>query len=305
MKKETVPVTVAEKEVFGYDEDLVNQLFGKVVSRIYEGESVQRHFYVPADEDKEYLLGPTTTSFNFVDHTQALTPLINRGFEIRKMSIMKSGLKMFAIMTPCDGEVLEDPIRWDVPVWGGDRQPLLETAVVTSSIGPGQGIHYSIGYFRLVCTNGLVSEILGTGVEKFSHLNWSGDHVNAFISSHRLSGESAFPIGTKKGIEHSRNLLADLKDESKNVKIPIPIQKTLGPLLSLPDWYQTDIDQQFSMILDNHPKDDVSTLDLLNVITSPINLQQARGEDRSRFLFRTERIAMPLCQLIAFMSLGG
>ncbi len=304
--KETVPVTVAEREVRGFNEEYEPTLFGKVISRVYEGERVQRHFFQAQDSGKEYRLGPTTTAFNFVDHVEALDPLLNEGWKIKDMKLMKGGLKLFSILVPENPTELVDPITWDQDVWGVSTAPLLEAVMVVSSIAPGHGINYSFGWFRMICTNGLVSELFGFGSGKFSHSNWSRSSLDGFLKENRLNGGSVNPVlGSKKGLDHASQIIDVIaKDPQDQIQSLAPIRKTLAPLAKLPQWYMADLQDQFNMIQSEKPSDEVTALDLLNAVTSPINMEREAGKDRDRMLFKTERIVYPLAQLVAFMSLG-
>jgi len=305
---ETVAVTVAEKEVQGYNDLGDSTALGSVVSRVFEGEKVERHFFISALEKdkegnpKEFSLGPTTNRFEFVDHQEALFPLIDQGFQIKRMEMMKGGLKLWTMLTPPDAFQTEDPIVWDKDIWGRNNDLLEEAIIVTSSIGPGQGIHYYFGWFRLVCTNGLMSEVLGLGHAKFSHLHWGSDKVSSFIEENRINDRINPRMGNTTGL----NRTIDIIDNLEGDLIPLPIQKTVRPLAKLPKWYREDLrDQMILRFEDKSQGDEVTAFDVLNMVTNPLSMHtDEERKSEARQLFKLERTTIPLCQLIAFSSLG-
>lgn len=318
---EMVPVTINEKEVFIYEpsdetSEPIKKTLGRIVSRVFEGESIQRHFYIPEivpDQmlgnrghkiKHEYSLGPTTDSFTFTDHSEVLEPLINRGYELRSIRFSKGGLKLWSLLTPPDAFKMGDPINWDQKFWSSGGN-LMEAVQVTSSIGPGMGINYQWGWFRVVCTNGLISRILGLGGMSYSHTSWGVDKVFSFLDNHRLSDQINPPIGSRRGVKRTAEILASLDDEEQQASaLPAPIRGILNPIVRMPKWYREDLREQFGYLYDQGPEE-VTSLDLLNSVTSPLNYRnQVQGENRNRQFFTTEKLVTPLAQLVAFNSLG-
>lgn len=126
VSEEARPVTVVNA-----DGELVT--LGTVISRVYEGEAVQRHEFISGnlteDEqelmanpklnrpEKRYKLGPTTTKFNFVDHAQAIQPLVENGFQVQTMKLGRGGLSIYTVLEPVKPLTLDDPITWDEEFW--------------------------------------------------------------------------------------------------------------------------------------------------------------------------------------------
>jgi len=311
-KQEMVAVTVDEKDVFTYmgvldDKPLRKQKLGTVVSRLFTGENVQRHFFVPKDTNskkKEYSLGPTTDGFQFTDHTEVLAPLLDKGYKLQTVKYSKGGLKIWAMLTPPNPLTLNDPITWDASLWGSGKT-IQEAVLITSAIGPGHGIHYKFGWFRIICTNGLIDDILGMGALYYSHTNWSGLGVTKFIENNRLTENVNPVIGNLPGLRRTIQVLDVMEDnEKRNELLPVPIQRTLTPLIRLPNWYRNDLREQFNYMCNQASIEKVTSLDILNAVTSPLNYRnQVQGESRNRQFFTTTKIVTPLAQLIAFMSL--
>jgi hypothetical protein len=304
--QEMVPVAVEEKEVFYYNEDLQKEKLGYVVSREYEGEDAMRHFFLPKDAEKEYSMGTTTDRFQFIDHSQAIQPLVDKGFKIKQQKLMRGGMKLWALLTPQITTKTKDPITWDRDLWNFEGQDSITPAVaVTTSVSPGNGISYQFGWFRYICSNGLVDDILGMRKGRYSHVNWSLNNVVDFVEDHLSVDNAVNPtIGTKDGVVRVMRILENLRNEDNSQAIiPFPVRKTVKPILRIPNWYQELLVKQFEFFANNGPKE-VTALDVLNMITSPINYyDQNEREQSARYYLQTNRLMEPLSQLIGFMSL--
>lgn len=211
---------------------------------------------------------------------------------------------MWAILTPGDPLDVDDPVDWDTGMWGVGNGKLTEAVLIKSSITSGHGINYQFGFFRMVCTNGLVSELFGFGNMRYSHTNWSNKGVESFISSNRLERRVDPIIGNKAGLSKTADILRKLANK-EYASVPTPIAKTLAPLSKLPKWYNEGLIEQFDLIQNNKNDSRVSTIDLLNSVTSPMNWrEQNDGEaNADRLMFKLDTIAYPLAQLTAFLSL--
>ena len=306
--REMIPVDVAHKKVYTYNQEGKKSLLGEVVSRVFEGENAQRHFFVSKGSDSEYSLGATTDTFKFLDHAQVMKPLLDEGYQIRSLKVMRGGLKLWALMTPGKPEKLPDPINWDQDFWdhkGGNE--IMQAVAISSSIAPGHGIRYQMGWFRQVCTNGLIADILGMGSGKFSHITWNKNGVSQFLSDLGDGGVNPI-VGSKAGVEQVYELvqqLPSISNEDTVLSVPYPVRSTLKPLMKLPSWYQSDLAEQLRLFSENGPKE-VTALDVLNMITSPLNYrEQQLEESRERYFLSTGRLVSPLNQLIGFLSLAS
>lgn len=339
----TIIVSEERHPVHVFDEDLDRIHIGDIVSRVYEGERVQRHLYEPNSaagqvvgtrnfkDEKVYSLGPTTTRFDFVDHAEALAPLVERGFTIEKQYISKGGLNLTAILTPPNATEIEDPIHWDDARFTSEQhlarpRRMNESVMVQTSIRPGKAINYRRGWFRLICTNGLVAEVMDLGSARFNHANFSGDRLLEKIDSFPrmpTDGDKVFGpiIGNAKGCNSFASLLerlaegrtaepeADEDDEGDGTEfdqeIPFFARKHVSVFSRIPTWFLL----AYASNLRDAAKMDqgvIRALDILNAVTNPINSEGASENAHSIFrpLNRTGSIIEATVTLLGAMSLA-
>jgi hypothetical protein len=316
---------------------------GDMVSRVYEGEAVQRHQFEAMTKSglKIYRLGPTTTKFNFVNHTDALMPFLNSGFAITRQQVIRGGLQLFTELQPIEPHYIPDPISWDDAMWRNLPVPrehgLNETVVVISATRPKKAISFKRGWFRLICTNGMTVQVLGLGSLRLNHVQFSSDKVRAFLNStnpivkktgdnqERLVGPW---VGTKKGAERLQHVITDYMlpgighivepdedggdvDDDNLDDAPVPeieqnvpmfIRNSIRPLARQPRWFLQDMVLQLGAIVDNKDGDKVYAMDIVNALTNP--LQRApQGRSIIRPLLTQESLTTGLINLVGGMSL--
>lgn len=334
---------------------------GTVVSRIYEGESVQRHLFIPGvtvaeyqedqslDVEKIYRLGPTTTHWEFIDHPTVLAPYLEEGFTVSKMFYGRGGLTMYALLQPPNPKVYQDPIGWDAAFWNGigrDDERLrgiTESVVVTSSIKPKKGIHYQRGWYRLICTNGMVSAVLQWPKLSMSHSQFDIAKAYDYMGLYTAAGSGGYNdvdpgpfIGNLDGVRRLKqwvqNYIAtntvqvstpDEEEEDDEIaediasavvpgsslqeNIPFAIRKSMEPVMNMPGWYAQELDTQLDFMVQNLSDVTYSiyALDLLNALTNPIYHRTFTNDDYSpiRLLTRAEGLFKTFSNLVGVFSL--
>ncbi len=346
--KEMVPVSETQSPVTVLDLKTMNPIqIGVVVSRIYEGESVQRHEYYPGAEAQQYLelgtvpnrpsyrLGTTTTEWQFTDHMEALDPLLQVGYLPKKQYLGRGGLSLYTMLEAPDPVVFRDPVDWDIDYWNNapldDRDQRLrevrEAVIVQSAIRPKKGISYHHGWWRMICTNGLMSEVLGLETLKMSHLNFDSEKVEDFASNLNsvkpyidgdVNNQKGPLVGNLNGIRHllsifrqlSENPTIDadgLEDEDEDQvsisanllddqALPWSVKQALSPIINMNRWYNLELCDQFEMMINYYasmsgPRQPIYAFDLLNAISNPLNYPGEhavmRGLMKSPGLFKT------------------
>lgn len=333
---------------------------GTLVSRIYEGESVQRHFFIEGVNPSEYFgeesipggvktyrLGPTTTDWEFVDHPDVLNPLLQMGFTISKLFYGRGGLTMSAILNPPDFKIQEDNVSWDYEFWQEYRKntPLvdygiIESVVVTSSIKPKKAINYLRGWFRLICTNGLMGSVFSWPKLRMNHNYFDPSRVEEYLNDYAVGGQFEFSrgpfIGTGRGIgrlqswlqdyvaTHSANLEdledSDDEDDSASVsttysgnllpdieeeEVPFSVRQSLEPINRMPNWYALSLAEQFELMANGLGSGKVYAADMLNAITNPFYARNLVEPEFSpiRLMSKTESLFKSFSDLVGAFSL--
>lgn len=278
---------------------LTQEVMGEIVSKVYQGENVQRHTFVTPT--REYRLGPTTEQFQFFDWPQIFQPVLDEGFTVNKLTVSRGGLRMHAVLSNPDGPLYDDPMVWDTG-WG-TSQGLRDSIVIHGGLRPGSGFHYVRGFFRLVCTNGLTIETLGLGKADFNHVNFSQETladqlfgVKTIIGTEQIYGQS---IGTKAGLKKTTGLIKRALTEDQ-AEVPQYVRELLNPLTELPGAFLDKAFEQFAMLIQNSARKQVFEMDIANALTSAQNrLEKAPA----RLAFKILPAQRSLAKLTGIFSL--
>lgn len=318
-----------------FDDDLNPKEVGTIVSRIYQGESVQRHLYLPAgkspeEKDNWYSLGPTTNRFKFTDHTEALEPLLDAGWKIRTQLLSKGGLRAYTILHPDDPVLISDVINWDHEFWGTVRQDnplfdkLTEAIIVKTSVQPGAGMSYSRAYWRFICTNGMTAKLLELATVRMNHGNWDGNALsNRLLGSNVVMHPSPEKlrgpyIGTSNGVRRLASFIEDqfLGDGPiSNRQIPKFVEDSIKALEDMPKWYLSRYQEQLKLMASGVTGGSVHAFDLMNGITNAVNYELATQKASSdpdapvrasgRILGKSDTILEHSMRLVGTFSLIG
>jgi len=181
------------RPVHGYDDTGALKEIGIVRYQDFAGPggTVRTLTLENSETGKTHPLGTVSNGFKTRSHAQILRPFIDAGFVPRKMVYSTTGVACHAVLSRPD-VTFADAIEWDrgwlldhsegtVRAVQGD--PKMELSVrVSSDLRAGRAYSAQVGFFRLICTNGLVAEILGLGSFWANHRNFSQDKFNAFVS---------------------------------------------------------------------------------------------------------------------------
>lgn len=303
------------RDVHAYNTDGGVMTLGQVVTRNYRGESAQRHAFRSVENGKLYKLGVTTNNFKFIDHTSALDPLVNRGYKLKDTVYSRGGIHMYAVLERPDAAEINDPIDWDIQYWhdvhgeGLKRVPrqLKESVVVYSSVKPGKGMRYNRGWFRMVCSNGLIAEILRLGATKLNHINWAATTVvDKLRLTDRIESLDMGPVaGSRRGAQKFADLLdsfVGLPDEAEQDPedgtvsasvaealddLPFFVRDEMSSLLQMPTWFRQSLAGQTRAMADGKAKNGkIFALEVINAVTNPINLERFGTTESPRSVLR-------------------
>lgn len=275
---------------------------GHIVSRQYTDENVQRHTFITGE--KEYSLGPTTEAFQFFDWPTLVQPLLDQGFVPQKTTSSRGGLRMHIVFSNPNGPVYDDPCNWDEESWGASTG-LKDSIVLHGGLRPGSGFHYTRGFFRMICTNGLTVETLGLGKADFNHVTFDESTLAAqLFTGKRVSlgtevlwGE---PVGTKAGLKKTQSVLQRAMDAESTADLPHFVRELVTPVTELPQKYLTETFKQFEQLVQNASRNKVYEMDLANILTSAQNKLE---KTPSRLAFKLLPAQRSLAKLTGIFSL--
>lgn len=260
----TIPFTEVRQDLH---HPVTGSTLGQIVSRVYEGEDVQRHHFETLNKKEEvqtYKLGPTTTEFKFFDWPQLINPILDQGFGIKKLELSRGGLKAHVIFSD-PTRTYKDPIGWDKGVWGSSKQ-LEDSVVFTGGIRPGSGFHYRRGFFRMVCTNGLVIETLEMGHGDYNHQNFKPASLADALFAKALTPQDGPVIGTSLGLSKAVQLIGSPRPEN----MPSFLSDLVSPLEELNGQFASNAVSQFELLINSQKE--VHEIDLANGLTSAMNM---------------------------------
>lgn len=266
----TIPFTEVHQDLH---HPVTQEVLGQIVSRVYQGENVQRHHFEAQGKDplKPYKLGPTTTEFKFFDWPELVQPILDQGFGIKKLELSRGGLKAHIIFSN-PSNTFKDPLNWDKKVWGTSKQ-LEDSVVFQGGIRPGSGFHYQRGFFRMVCTNGLVIETLSMGKGDYNHQNFKPNSLAEALFSKSLAPDQGPIIGSSKGLAKAVELIGTVRPDN----LPFFMKEFVSPLEDLKGQFASNAVTQFELLVNS--KNEIHEIDIANGLTSAMN-QLEEAPDR-------------------------
>ncbi len=300
---EKVVVSEKTQPVEYLDDDGKTQSLGNVVSRTYEGEDVQRFTFQSnrGEGGTEYLLGASRErDIAFINHKEPMKVLMDKGYVKRDMILAMGGTELFTIWDNPDGQKFNDPILWDKKMWAHREEiegigKLTESIIQRGSIRPGRGISFTRGFFRMICSNGLISEVMGLGKVRFNPGNWSAKNLESAlfgkdvieIAQKQIMGER---VGSSVAVQQFGNLMKNLRKSSVDEKsdyvdsLPRFVRPMVSTFARVPKWYLGEVEKQ-TELFGASGLQDIHELDVSNILTNAMNRNRfgvlQEGEERT------------------------
>lgn len=263
-----------------------------------EARNLRSMFFRPLESDRAFSLGQASGNFRLVDHAEALEPLLDMGFTPANLSrTLRGGARLFAVLqNPLYS--IPDPIRWDGLESGG----LTLSLALMADARVGHGFSITLGYFRMVCTNGLISMFLNLGHWSWSHLNFSPaslrDAVRGAIHQNFLSPVPKAPVMDSRVLVETTEVLRTLADPGYRDRwLARSISLIRDPLLSLENNLSAAGLEDLTASLErlSQSQGSFGILDLLNALTF--------AEKRStRLYFVMDRVLRHLLKILELHS---
>lgn len=273
---------------------------GTITTRTYLGEGVLKHTF--NNGTRQFSLGPSTLDFEFVDWPEIFDPLFSEGYEVAQMIMARGGLKIHAVLQKPDGPTYKDPLSWDTSIWGKSNG-LKESIVINAGMKPGFGYHFSKGFFRMICTNGLVVPSLMLGSGDYNHRTFSTDKLledlfgkSVVVVGDQILGET---IGKKSSLTRVSNIISTLREAEDLEAVPPFMRKIVSPVVGLTEEVRSAAVEQFEQLI-NVRREDIFELDIANVVTSAMNRPEKVAQ---RNFFEQSRLQRSLSDLVGAFSL--
>lgn len=150
------------------------------------------------------------------------------------------------------------------------------------------------GWYRLLCTNGLVGKLLGFKTVNFSHTSWNESSMQLKVNEMGIEGAAVMPLGPEiSQVRHLRKAIEIIRrfnDERARPEGLSPemvfLQDHLKSLVgaNVKPWQSLGYLTQLELLLDSKQSDRamIYGLDAVNAYTNNINLRRvaAHGSDR-------------------------
>jgi len=153
---------------------------GSIIYRDYEENRDIRGAWFENNAGRLGPLGSATHQFRMIDHYSVVKPLLDAGFEARSVQHHRGGASFMGFFAHPDIS-FEDPISWDSWAGKATTRSMELSLRVRADLRRGRGISMSLGYFRLICTNGLVANVFDMGGLRLDHRNFQPAKVQEFL----------------------------------------------------------------------------------------------------------------------------
>lgn len=176
---------------------------GSLMYQDYGDDRTVRGIWLDSTLDnKVHKLGAVTQKSQVIHHADVIEPFLESGFKVQEVLHARGGASCLAVLS--NPEItFPDPIIWDqkyltdLGLYAGSNFPtnakMEISALIRTDLRKGHGVSVELGFFRLICTNGLVASVLDMGSMRSSHSAFSVDQINDFLEKHLDGFEPKFP----------------------------------------------------------------------------------------------------------------
>ena len=260
---------------------------GEVRTTMYQGEDVWRNDFIGGLDTEPKQLKSTNRAWVPFDHKQTLKPLFDAGWEASNIKLMNGGRKMWGLFNNPKGESLKDIFDWDAGFYppGTTQQDggIQSGIIVTSEISPNRSSRYQLGFFRVVCANGLVTKALG-----LADVRVNANNKDEISLANELFGKVVMSedvlrgpkIGHKKGVIAFSKFLRNYYEDAEFITHAPPfVQEMTHSFGNIPHWMGLNAVQQFEAMVNMKGKPHSG--DVVNAWTNAINYNPNDEEERS------------------------
>lgn len=275
--------------IYSIDQNSQKVEIGSVQYRDYD----ERRLRVPVmysreEPDSPHSLGHASGKFEIVDHYEVLFPLLQLGFQPKILKHLRGGSEMMAVMVNPDISA-PDTMYWDRQLYPAQegKGKLLFAIRVWNNLHFGAGIRLTVGFLRILCTNGLISVALGLGNLSFKHSAFSGDRLGDWAGE-RVGGwnqERHWRVLDPKVLGWPIRALDNvLRNPGAVAQYPKFASEPILQLQSrMPSWGLAKLRDQLSLA---QGAEGIEPLDLLNMLTNTANQTPRSNAELSWTMYR-------------------
>lgn len=300
----TVPATRGKIPFYSFDPSGKKILLGRIGYTDYDKDRdlrVVNFFPLQAEsgEERQFSLGLSKGTFKFVDHVKMLTPFLDAGFSFHGISQVRGGSRAMALLK-YEKITIPDPIHWDHSLYKNTKSNRLVLSLgVWMDSRAMYGLHAVAGFFRQICSNGLVSTVMGMGKMNMGARHFSGDRLNEWARTltQESHGLPKFQQCSTKALAWPERALRRVAEDPEQLEeYPEIARAPLEQLLELlPSKVFDPLADQLKLM--KSEADRFSPLDLLNAITFAEKKSKGSG-----LAIRRERV---MKQLMTLTQLGA
>lgn len=290
-----------------FDGDLNYEVIGNLGYRDYDGRSVRTMSFLPASEQekespKVFNLGHRgrpSDEFKYVDHVDMIQPLVDIGFIPSMTHNKRGGVGLFSTFTH-DDYSFENTIGWDLSMFGseGEAASGMKLAIGIKFDGRlNKPITYTAGFFRVICTNGLITKYLNLGFMKQSPQNFDPFAVSGFAQQVLENSGFDSPAFPTRALGWGINtIMRTVEDEGYLATLPDFARAPVNTLVErTPKWYRQSFVGQLQAAY-NSDQQALTMTDMVNAVTNAAN---AKEDGASRIYFSMETLIKALINVIA------
>ncbi len=217
-----VSVNTSDQKVMFFDKAGEKKTLGTVFTDDFTGEGVKKYWFQPdADnpfvpkrkKQEAYRLGIASDKSAFVDPADIQETLLNAGLKIVDQYATFGGARLITLFGNL-AEAHADPISYDHEFWTkrgrqvGDVFPMIE--LETNLVLGRMNAWLRGGIFRLICTNGMRSNVLKLPSIFIKHLNWKPEEIVHQIHDRGFTSfKGELPMGPVVGTARSIRKVSD------------------------------------------------------------------------------------------------
>lgn len=322
-----ITVKPSQQQITYLDKKGELQHLGNVVIDDYNRE-VKRFMFEPntknpwANDSKkfgEYTLGTGSKSLGFVNPAAVQQMVIDAGWEIADQVGYKGGLQMRTTFIAPD-KAFADTIDYDAEFWSNRKEAgkIYPSITVDTNLTIGRvAARITPGLFRLICTNGLTSQLLGLESVSFNHREWEdGDILEAidFEGARSLTSIVKGPeVGKLSAVLQAANVIRRYQTEIASEDGLSAPMKFLGETFKsisanvVKPWAIKAYLEQLDLLAASSPDKTVHVIDLLNAYTNGINARRLAGNDRASWvvLDAADSVLQTTTSLVGYASIFG